>query len=100
MIELLTSVFGVGQRKLPSEAEILLFFNRKIKGSHIVDICTAVDTGVDREHLRSIAEMLPFARRFNEKKEGMHRVRKTSVVVTGLLGLLVILILSYFYYYF
>lgn len=100
MIELLTSVFGVGQRKLPSEAEILLFFNRKIKGSHIVDICTAVDTGVDREHLRSTAEMLPFARRFNEKKEGMHRVRKTSVVITGLLGLLVILILSYFYYYF
>ena len=97
MIELLTSVFGVGQRKLPSEAEILLFLNRKIKGSHIVDICTAVDTGVDREHLRSTAEMLPFARRFNEKKEGMHRVRKTSVVVTGLL---VILILSYFYYYF
>ena len=99
MIELLTSVFGVGQRKLPSEAEILLFLNRKIKGSHIVDICTAVDTGVDREHLSSTAEMLPFARRFNEKK-AMHRVRKTSVVVTGLLGLLVILILSYFYYYF
>ncbi|XP_015761626.1 PREDICTED: dual specificity mitogen-activated protein kinase kinase 1-like isoform X3 [Acropora digitifera] len=100
MIELLTSIFGVGQKKLPSEAEILLLLNQKIKGSHIVDICTAMDTGVDREHLRSTAEMLPFARRFNEKKQGMHRVRKTSVVVTGLLGLLVLLILSYFYYYF
>ena len=99
MIELLTSVFGVGQKKLPSEAEILLFFNQKKKVLHIVDICTAVDTGVDREHLRSTAEMLPFARRFNEKK-AMHKVRKTSVVVIGLLGLLVILIFSYFYYYF
>ena len=100
MIELLTSIFGVGRKQLPSEAEILLVLGQKITGSHIVDICTAVDTDVDREHLRSAAQILPFARRFNEKKEGMHRVRKASVVVTGLLGLLVILILSYFYYYF
>ena len=95
MIELLTSIFGVDRKQLPSEAEILLVFDQKITGSHIVDVCTAVDTGVDRQHLRSAAQILSF----NEKK-AMHRVRKTSVVVTGLLWLLVILILSYFYYSF
>lgn len=69
----LTSIFG--QEQLPSEAEILLFFNEKITGTHSVDMSSAFVTGDDREHLHSAAQMLPVAIRLNEKRAGMHSVR-------------------------
>ncbi|XP_015761625.1 PREDICTED: uncharacterized protein LOC107340758 isoform X2 [Acropora digitifera] len=71
----LSSIFGVGQEQLPSEAEILLAFNQKITGTHSVDMSLAFVTGDDREHLHSAAQMLPVATRLNEKMTGMHSVR-------------------------
>lgn len=98
----LSSIFGVGQEQLPSEAEILLAFNQKITGTHSVDMSLAFVTGDDREHLHSAAQMLPVAIRLNEKRAGMHSVRTRCrhwLTRKCFFFLLLFLLILHYYYF-
>ena len=97
----LTSIFG--QEQLPSEAEILLFFNQKITRTLSVDMSNAFVTGDDREHPHSAAQMLPVATRLNEKKTGMQSVRTCCrhwLTRKFFAFVLLLFLLILYYYYF